>query len=64
MINEDLQMQALTKAKQDQAKRDMVMSLMEKKANMDRLKEIERFEDEMVRIYAELQDQRESDIKE
>jgi len=42
----------------------MVMSLMEKKANSDRLKEIERFEDEMVRRYAELQDQRESDIKE
>jgi hypothetical protein len=34
----------------------MVMSLMEKKANMDRLKEIERFEDEMVWKYAELQD--------
>ena len=54
MINEDIQMQQLTKAKQDQAKRDMVMSLMEKKANQDRLKEIEWFEEEMVRRYAEL----------
>lgn len=42
----------------------MVSSLMEKKANLDRLKEIERFEEEMVWRYAELQDKWESDIKE
>jgi hypothetical protein len=30
------------------------MSLMEKKANLDRLREIDRFENEMVRKYAEL----------
>jgi len=41
MINEDIQMQHLTKAKQEQAKRDMIQSLMEKKANLDRLKEID-----------------------
>ncbi len=37
MINEDMQMMHLTKAKQDQAKRDMIASLIEKKANLDRL---------------------------
>lgn len=37
---------------------------MEKKANLDRLKEIDWFEDEMVRRYAQMQDKRESDIKE
>ena len=41
MINEDVQMMQLTKAKQDQAKRDMIASLMEKKANLDRLREID-----------------------
>ncbi len=64
MINEDMQMMHLTKAKQDQAKRDMIASLIEKKANLDRLWEIDRFENEMVRRYAELQDKRELDIKE
>lgn len=64
MINEDVEMMKLTKAKQDQAKRDMVMSLMEKRANLERLQEIDRYENEMVWKYAELQDKRESDIKE
>ena len=48
MINEDVEMMKLTKAKQDQAKRDMVMSLMEKRANLERLQEIDRYENEMV----------------
>ena len=47
-------MMQLTKAKQDQAKWDMIASLMEKKANLDRLREIDWFENEMVRKYAEL----------
>ena len=34
MISEDMQMAQLTKSKQDQAKKDMIMSLMEKKANL------------------------------
>ncbi len=38
MISEDMDMMKLTKAKQDQSKNDMIMSLMEKKANLDRLK--------------------------
>ena len=42
----------------------MIQSLMEKKANLDRLKEIDRFEDEMVWRYAQMQDKWESDIKE
>ncbi len=42
----------------------MIQSLMEKKANLDRLKEIDWFEDEMVWRYAQMQDKRESDIKE
>jgi hypothetical protein len=64
MINEDMAMMHLTKAKQEQSKRDMIASLMIKKANLDRLREIDRYENEMVRKYAELQDKRESDIKE
>jgi predicted alpha/beta-hydrolase family hydrolase len=41
MISEDIDMMKLTRAKQDQSKRDMISSLMEKKANLDRLREID-----------------------
>lgn len=54
MINEDMTMASLTWAKQEQAKKDMISSLMEKKANLQRLEEIDRYENEMVWKYAEL----------
>ncbi len=41
------------KQKQDQAKNDMVSSVMEKQRNVKRQKELEVMENEMVKRYAE-----------
>lgn len=52
MINEDHESLRLQNAKKDQSKNDMVLSVMEKKANERRQRDLEQQESEMVRRYA------------
>jgi hypothetical protein len=46
----------------DQAQADMILSMQEKRALLQRQKEIEELENEMVRQYAEQQQQRQNQI--
>lgn len=52
MIQEDMEMMKLSKIKQEQSKQDMILSLNEKRALLRRQKELEEYEEEMVRRYA------------
>lgn len=53
MIDEDQKMVALIKMKQEQSKLDMVQSLNEKKELQRKQRELEEYESEMLRRYAE-----------
>ena len=53
MIDEDHQTQQMTKMKQDQAKNDMILSVNEKNQLKRRQKELDEYENEMVRRYAQ-----------
>ena len=53
MIEEDMQMMQLTKMKQGQAKNDMIMSVNEKNEMKRRQKELEDYENEMLKRFAE-----------
>ena len=53
MINEDIQTMHQTKTKQDQAKSDMILSVNEKNEMKKRKKEMEDYETEMLRRFAE-----------
>ncbi len=53
----------LTKMKQDQAKNDMIMSVNEKNALKRRQKELEDYENDMLKRFLEQQQQREEEIK-
>lgn len=52
MINEDHEMMRINKMKQDQSKQDMVLSVNEKKALLNRQRELEEYEEELVRRFA------------
>lgn len=52
MIEEDHEMMRITKMKQEQSKQDMILSVNEKKALLKRQKELEEYEEELVRRYA------------
>lgn len=52
MIDEDQKMISLIKMKQEQAKLDMVQSVNEKRELERKQKELEEFENEMLRRYA------------
>ena len=52
MIDEDQKMISLIKMKQEQAKLDMVQSVNEKRELQRKQKELEEFENEMLRRYA------------
>jgi len=56
-------MMQLTKMKQDQAKNDMIMSVNEKNALKRRQKELEDYENDMLKRFLEQQQQREEEIK-
>ena len=51
MIAEDHEMMRITKMKQEQSKQDMVLSVNEKKALLKRQRELEEYEEELVRKY-------------
>lgn len=53
MIEEDLKMQQLIKMKQEQAKLDMIQSVNEKREMHRKQKELEEYESEMLKRYAE-----------
>ena len=53
MINEDVQHMQMTKQKQEQAKQDMIMSVNEKNAMKRRQKELEDYENEMLKRFLE-----------
>ena len=52
MIDEDHEMMRIRKMKQEQSKQDMILSVNEKKALLRRQKELEEYEEELVRRYA------------
>lgn len=51
MIEEDHEMMRITKMKQEQSKQDMILSVNEKKALVKRQRELEQYEEELVRRY-------------
>jgi len=53
MIDEDQRMVALIRMKQEQAKLDMVQSVTEKRELLRKQKELEEYENEMLRRYAQ-----------
>lgn len=53
MIDEDHEMMRITKMKQEQSKQDMILSVNEKKALLKRQKELEEYEEDLVRRYAQ-----------
>ena len=63
MIQEDQQIMALNKQKQDQAKMDMVMSVTEKRDMLKRQKEQEEYENQQLKQYAQQQQLREDEIR-
>ena len=52
MIEEDHEMIRINKMKQEQSKQDMILSVNEKKALLQRQKELEEYEEELVRQFA------------
>lgn len=52
MIDEDMEMMHIQQQKQEQAQADMILSVNEKRAMIKRSKEMEEYEEEMVRRYA------------
>ena len=63
MIDEDHEMAHITQLKMDQAQADMILSLNEKRALQRRTKEMEEYENEMVRQYAQQQQERMNQIQ-
>jgi tetrahydromethanopterin S-methyltransferase subunit H len=64
MIEEDQKLIELTKIKQQQAKTDMILSVNEKKEMQRRRMELEAYENDMLRRFAEQQQMREDEIRE
>jgi len=58
-----LEMMRITKMKQEQSKQDMILSVNEKKALLKRQKELEEYEEELVRRYAQQQGQRAEELQ-
>lgn len=63
MIDEDMEMMRIQQQKQEQAQADMILSVNEKRAMIKRHKEMEEYEEEMVRRYAAQQQKRADDIQ-
>ena len=63
MINEDHEMLRLQRQKQEQSKQDMILSVNEKKALLRRQKELEEYEEELVRRYAGQQADRANELQ-
>ena len=58
MIDEDRELSKIVQQKKEQAQADMILSHNEKRALKERQKELENYEDEMVRRYAAEQQNR------
>ena len=63
MIDEDHEMMRINKMKQEQSKQDMILSVNEKKALLRRQKELEEYEEELVRRYAAQQQERADELQ-
>ena len=63
MINEDREMARIQNLKMEQAQADMILSLNEKRALERRQAEMDQYENEMVRRYAEQQQERLNQIQ-
>ena len=64
LIEDDQRQAELQRQKMDQAKADMVLSMKEKEAMLQRQRELEELENEMVRQYAQKQQERQNKIQE
>ena len=62
MISEDHEMMRIGKMKQEQSKQDMVLSVNEKKALIKRQRELEEYEEELVRRYGAQQQERSNEL--
>jgi len=62
MIDEDNEMSRIIGQKKEQSQADMQLSMQEKRALLRRQKELEEYEDEMVRRYAAQQQMRQDEI--
>ena len=63
MISEDNEQGRINMQKKEQAQADMILSQNEKRALLQRQKEMEEYEDEMVRRYAQQQQARQDEIR-
>ena len=63
MIGEDNEQGRINMQKKEQAQADMILSQNEKRALLQRQKEMEEYEDEMVRRYAQQQQARQDEIR-
>ena len=63
MIEEDHEMIRINKMKQEQSKQDMILSVNEKKALLQRQKELEEYEEELVRQFAAQQQERADNLQ-
>lgn len=63
MIEEDNEQARINMQKKEQSQADMILSMNEKRALLKRQKDMEEYEDEMVRRYAQQQQAREEEIR-
>ena len=63
MIEEDNEQAKINMQKKEQSQADMILSMNEKRALLKRQKDMEEYEDEMVRQYAQQQQAREDEIR-
>ena len=62
MIEEDHEMQKIQKMKMEQSKQDMILSVNEKKALLKRQRELEEYEEELVRRFQGQQQARSNEL--
>jgi len=62
MIQEDHEMMRINKMKQEQSKQDMILSVNEKNALLKRQRELEEYEDELVKKFYGEQQQRSDEL--
>lgn len=63
MIQEDHELMRINKMKQEQVKQDMILSVNEKNALLKRQKELEAYEEELVKRYQGQQQQRSDELQ-
>ena len=63
MIEEDNEQNRITQQKKEQSQADMILSQNEKRALQKRQREMDQYEDEMVRRYAQQQQARQDEIQ-